>query len=60
MLFGRGWYSALLMLLFSESRDTTADPGPAHPAFLGGDVSQTRQLESAKDDECGTDQELQL
>jgi len=58
MLFGCGWYSALSMLL-SESRDTTTDPGPAHPAFLGGDVSLTRQLASAKDDECGTDQELQ-
>jgi hypothetical protein len=59
MLFGCGWYSALSMLLFSESRDMTTDPGPAHPAFLGGDVSLTRQLASAKDDECGTDQELQ-
>jgi hypothetical protein len=59
MLFSRGWYFTLPMLLISVPCDTAADPGPAHPAFLGNDVSLSRQLVSAKDDERGTDQEFQ-
>jgi hypothetical protein len=59
MLFGRGRYSTFPMLLISVPCDTTADPNPAHPAFLGDDVSLSRQLVSAQDDECGTDQEFQ-
>jgi len=59
MLFGCGWYFTLPMLLISLPCDTTADPGPANPVFLGDDVSLSRQLVSANDDECGTDQEIQ-
>jgi hypothetical protein len=58
-LFGRGWYSTVPMFLISEPCDTTANPGPAHPAFFGDDVPGARQLVSAQDDECGTDKEFQ-
>jgi len=60
MLFGRGWYSTLPMLLISVPCDTTAEPGTDHPVLLGDEVSLSRQLVADKDDERGTDQEFQL
>jgi hypothetical protein len=60
MLFGLGWYSTFPMPLISVPCDTTAEAGPAHAAFLGDDVSLSRQLKSAKDDERGTGQEFEL
>jgi hypothetical protein len=59
MLFGRGWYSTLPMLLISMPCDTPAEPGTAFPAFLGDDASLSGQFVSTKNDERGTDQEFQ-